>query len=191
VKQFESIKKEVFGLLPQSPITFEVKHAELVLEWLLKLKPDADECFQIAAFSHDIDRAITKITEKDCKDYSQIDEFKKAHALRSAGFIGEIMQKHGCTAQGIAKVKHLVENHEVGGDPDTDTLMTADSLAYFEYNIPGYQKRYGRDATKKKIRFMYDRLSPEAQQMVEQMKFSEPTVGELVRETIGDPSTEK
>lgn len=42
--------------MPEVPI-----HAETVLEWLLKLKHDADETLQIAALAHDIDRADESI----------------------------------------------------------------------------------------------------------------------------------
>ncbi|SVD31636.1 uncharacterized protein METZ01_LOCUS384490, partial [marine metagenome] len=38
--------------VPEDPV-----HAENVLEWVLKLKPDAGEALQLAALAHDIDRA--------------------------------------------------------------------------------------------------------------------------------------
>ncbi len=37
--------------MPEDP-----RHAENTLDWLLKLKPDADEALQIAALGHDIER---------------------------------------------------------------------------------------------------------------------------------------
>ncbi|MCK9329800.1 MAG: hypothetical protein M0Q94_07995 [Candidatus Cloacimonetes bacterium] len=51
--------------MPKSPIEFDLTHGRLVLKWVLILKPEADDAFKIAALSHDIDRAITGITEKD------------------------------------------------------------------------------------------------------------------------------
>ena len=82
--KFTQIKKEIEKILPNSPIDFEPVHSKLVLKYVLKLKPNADEALQIAALAHDIDRAITGITEKDLKDYSKINEFKKEHGARSA-----------------------------------------------------------------------------------------------------------
>src|SRR3989344_7444767 len=134
--KFNLVKKEIAEILPKSPIPFETKHSELAHKWLMKLKPDSDEAMQIAALAHDIDRAFTGITEKDCKDYSKIDEFKKEHAIRSAKFICDILKKHEYSKEIIDKVKHLVENHEFGGDDESNILMDADSLAYFDYNIP-------------------------------------------------------
>jgi len=62
---FDIIKDEIESILPKSPIEFDLTHGRLVLKWVLILKPEADDAFKIAALSHDIDRAITGITEKD------------------------------------------------------------------------------------------------------------------------------
>ncbi len=181
---FESVKNEIELILPKSPLDFELVHAQLVLKFVLELKPDADEALKIAALAHDIDRAITGITEKDLSDYSKINEFKKDHALRSAQFIVNILQRHGYTDDIIAKVEHLVENHEVGGDDESDILMNADSLAYFDYNIPSYLKRNGEERTIEKIIFMYKRLSPKAQKLVAQINYSDPEIIELIKKSL-------
>lgn len=184
--KFYLIKKEVEGILPNSPLDFELKHAKLVLRLVLDLKPDADEALKIAALSHDIDRAITKITEKDLKDYSKISEFKKEHSIRSAKFICDILKKYDYSADIIAKVKHLVENHESGGDEETDILTDADSLAYFGHSVPSYLKRNGREKAKGKIKFMYKRMSANAKKLFSQIKFEDPKIAQLVQEAISD-----
>lgn len=183
MSNYDLVKKEVEAILLNSPLDFELKHSELVLKWVLKLKPNADEALKIAAISHDIDRAMTGITEKDLKDYSKINEFKKEHSIRSAKFICDILKKHEYSVDIISKVKHLVENHEFGGDPETDILTDADSLAYFDYNIPSYLKRNGEERTKEKIKFMYNRLSDNAKAMVRKIEFSNNIVN-LVKEII-------
>ena len=184
MERYEKLKKEIESILPKSPILSDPKHSELVLKRLIELAPNADEAMKIAALSHDIDRAITGITEKDLKDYSKINEFKKEHSIRSARFIEELMQKHGYEENIIAKVKHLVENHEVGGDEESDVLMNADSLAYFDYNVPEYLKRNGEEQTIKKIRFMYYRLSPKAQTQVIKIKYKNKEIERIVKEAI-------
>jgi hypothetical protein len=182
---FEGIRKEIERILPESPLDFELKHARLVLKWVMKLEPSADEALRIAALSHDIDRAVNKITEKDLKDYSKINEFKKEHSIRSAEIICGILETRRYPAETVEKVKRLVENHEFGGDRESDILMEADSLAYFENNIPSYLKRNGLERTKAKIRFMYDRLSDKAKGLVRQMKFDDREIGDLFRQSIG------
>ena len=186
MSKFTDVQKEIEGILPNSPLDFDLEHARIVLKWVLRLKPDADEALKIAAIAHDIDRAITGITEKDLKDYSQINVFKKDHSLRSAQFIREILEKHGYDTQIISKVVHLVENHEFGGDNESDILRDADSIAYFEYNIPGYLKRNGKERTIGKIKFMYNRLSEKAKKMVMDMPYKDPELGQLVKESIAE-----
>lgn len=181
---FNIVKQEIESILPKSPLDFELAHGRLVLKWILEINPAADEALKIAALSHDIDRAMTGITEKDLVDYSKINEFKKEHCLRSASFIVEILRKHGYDQEIIDKVKHLVENHEFGGDKGSDMLMSADSLAYFDYNIPFYLERNGEERTKEKIRFMYNRLSPEAQKLVAKINFADPKIAQLVEEAL-------
>ena len=184
MEKYESLKKEIESILPKSPLDFELAHAHNVLARLLEIAPKADEAMRIAALAHDIDRAITGITERDLKDYSKINEFKKEHSMRSAKFIEELMIKHNYEKPAIAKVKHLVENHEIGGDKESEVLMNADSLAYFDFNIPGYIKRNGKERAKKKIQFMYIRLSPQAQKLVQTIKYSDSEVEKLVKAAI-------
>lgn len=180
--KFELVRKEVEAILPRSPIDFELAHSRLVLKWVLRLKPDADEALRIAAFAHDMERAVTRITEKDLKDYSKIDAFKREHALRSAKFICVILKKHGYADGTVGRVKSLVENHECGGG-DADILMDADSLAFFDYNIPSYLKRCGQERAIEKIRFMYKRMSPNAKKLVQSMKFKDAIVKSLVKQS--------
>jgi len=185
MSKFDSLKKEILDIASKSPIPNDRDHSEAALRWVLILKPNADEALQIAALSHDIDRGVTGITEKDCKDYSKIKEFKKEHAIRSANIIGDLMKKRGYDKSAIKKVKHLVESHEEGGDDEQNVLMQADSLAYFELNIPMYLNRYGREQTIKKIQFMYKRLSEKARHSIQQIKFVKD-VKELVEEATSN-----
>lgn len=182
------VEKDIKETIKKSPIGSDSRHAELVLKWVLKLKPDADEALQIAALSHDIDRGVTGITESDLKDYSKIDEFKREHALRSAQFVGEILEKHQYPPEVIAKVKDLVGKHEVGGAGEADILKDADSIAYFEYNIPLYLERNGEERTRKKIRFMYSRMSGKAKEFVPTLQYDDPVIENLVKEAVSEDS---
>lgn len=186
MKNLEVFKAKILDLLNKSPFVAEVKHAELVHKWVLRLKPDADEALQIASFSHDIDRAITGITEKDLKDYSKIDQFKQEHAIRSARFIEEIMRKEGYDNDIIDKVKYLVTNHEVGGDIESDILRNADSLAYFEYNVPLYMERNGKDRAKGKIQFMYKRIPTDIRLIVKTMKYDDEEIEKFIHDAINE-----
>ncbi len=183
MSKFQEVKEEILKTLKKSPLDFEPVHAKLVHKWVLVLKPDASEALQIAALSHDIDRAITGITERDLDDFSKIDDFKKEHSLRSAKFISEILTRYNYNQEVIDKVSDLVSKHEFGGDEESDILKDADSIAYFEYNIPSYLKRNGRDRAKEKIKFMYKRSPDKVKEIVEKLEFSDE-VSSLVQEAI-------
>lgn len=184
MSNFNDIKKEIYLILPKSPLDFELVHAQLVLKWVLKLKPDANEALKISAIGHDIDRAITGITEKDLIDYSNINKFKKEHGVRSANFVVDILKTHNYPEDIIEETRHLIKNHEFGGNENSNILMNADSLAYFEYNIPSYLKRNGEERTKDKIKFMYNRLSPEAKKLVLKIGFNNQEISDLIKDAL-------
>lgn len=184
MKKFNLVKKEIEEIIPNSPVNFDPEHSKRTLKWLLKLKPDADEALKISALGHDIERAITGISEKDLKDFSKLDEFKKEHSIRSANFIADIMKKNKYDKKIIEKVKHLIEEHEfVGDDEESNILTDADSLAFFDYNTAFYLERNGKEKTKHKLLFMYKRMSEKAKKLVNQIKFKNKEIDELFKET--------
>ena len=75
-------------------------HSKNTLQWLLRLKPDADEGLQIAALGHDIERAIEerKVKRQDFEDY---DAFKQAHARDSASILRKLMLDNGISDPGF------------------------------------------------------------------------------------------
>ena len=183
--KFESVKKEIEEIISKSPVKVDSVHSELTLKWVLKLKPDADEALKIAALGHDIERGITGISEKDLKDTSKLDEFKKEHSVRSANFVADIMKKHGYDEKIIDKVKNLVEEHEFVGDEEESNILTdADSLAFFDYNLPYYKKRNGEEKAKHKIKFMYKRMSEKAKELVKKIKYEDKEMDNMVKEFI-------
>jgi len=86
-------KQKIRAIISKSGVPEDPIYAENVLEWLLKLKPDADEALQIATLAHDIDRADErrKVRRYNFNDYN---EFKAAHANNSAKILKEIL--HEC-----------------------------------------------------------------------------------------------
>jgi hypothetical protein len=184
MKKFDVVRKEVEGILVKSPLTYEKTHSKLTLKWVLVLEPNASEALRIAAIAHDIDRAVTGITEKDLKDFSKLNEFKKEHSIRSAKAVVDLLKRHHYDKRVIGRAKGIIEKHEFGGDKESDVLKDADSISYFDYNLPFYLKRNGKEKTKKKIKFMYVRLSKKARAIVNQIRFKDKSIDRLVKGTI-------
>ncbi len=180
-------KQKIRAIISKSGVPEDPVHAENVLEWVLKLKPDADEALQIAALAHDIDRAIEKrkILRSDFNDY---DAFKTAHAKNSARILGEIL--NGCHLEQtiIDEACRLVERHETGGDLCSDLLKDADSISYFEVNMPLYFQREGYEETLKRCIWGYQRLSPKMKAICQKMTYSHHTLVKILQEAVHNAS---
>jgi len=135
-------------------------HADNTLHWLLRLKPDADAALQLAALGHDIDRASPdKVKRQDFSDY---DAFKAAHARHSAEILQRLLSRHGVPGDIVERTCELVRRHEVGGTPDADILKDADSLSYFDTNLPLYLRREGEEEALRRSIWGLHRLSGKA-----------------------------
>jgi len=178
----EAAKQDIRRMIAHSCVPEDPTHAENTLQWVLKLDPAADSALQIAAIAHDIDRASNNKVQRS--DFDAYDEFKAAHAKNSAKILQQILEKHRCPTVVIKKACHLVKYHEVGGDRDSDLLKDADSIAYFDYNLPFYFKREGWKETMQRCRWGYERLSPKMKTILCTIKHSEPDINRLLGEMI-------
>lgn len=180
----DKVKREIEEILKDSPLSIDPVHSKSTLKWLLVLKPNADQAMQIAALGHDIDRGVSKITEESIKDMKNYEQEKAEHSIRSAKVISDLLKKYNFEKRFIDKVYHLVERHETGGDEESDILRDADSAAFFEYNIPIYFKRYGKEKTLHKIRYMFDRVSDRAKNIIKKIKYQDKEIDDLVKEAL-------
>ena len=144
------VKQKIEEAIKGSSVPEDPIHSINTLEWLLKLMPDASESLKIAALGHDIERAIEKrkVSRQDYKDYNA---FKDAHALNSANVLAEFMQACDIDKKMIDEVFFLVRHHETGGTDRVDILKDADSISYFDVNLPHYLLRNNLKETKKKV----------------------------------------
>jgi hypothetical protein len=153
----DCVKKRIEEIVKTSPVPEDPIHSRNTLEWLLRLKPDADEALQIAALGHDIERAIEerKVRREDYKNY---DDFKDAHASNSAKILAEIMRGCSISKELADDSFFLVCHHETGGTRCSDILRDADSISFFHVNLPYYFVRNGVEETKRRYLWGYRRL---------------------------------
>ena len=159
------MKKRIEEILAGSPVPEDPIHSKNTLDWLLKLNPGADEALKIAALGHDIERAIEerKVRRENFESY---DEFKKYHALNSAKVLEEIMLACGIPVDMVEDVCRLVRLHEVGGDDRADILMSADTLSFFDVNLPHYLARHDEGETLRRMRWGYKKLPESLKELV-------------------------
>ncbi len=184
MRSIERVIKRIESTVARSSVPEDPRHSKNTLKWLLKLKPDADEALQIAALGHDVERAAPqrKVRREDFQDY---DRFKAAHASNSAEILKEIMLQCGIEDETlIQEVYDLVRRHEVGGDARSSLLKDADSISFFEVNLPLYYQRNDPEETKRRCRWGYRRLSEEAKKIVGKLTFENEQLNTLLRVTI-------
>ncbi|MEW7980563.1 MAG: DUF4202 family protein [Candidatus Sedimenticola endophacoides] len=141
MNSFSCAWRKISEIIAGSEVPEDLRHAENTIEWLVRLRPNAGLALLLAALGHDIDRATPdRIRRESFDDY---DAFKAAHAERSAALLAEIFSECGVEEAIASEACRLVRLHEVGGDPDADLLRDADSLSYFDVNLPLYYQREG------------------------------------------------
>lgn len=161
-KALERVRARISEVIASSSVPEDPGHSINTLEWLLKLEPCADQALQLAALGHDIDRAVeaSKVLRAS---FSAYDDFKAAHAVHSAEMLLEILQRCGVEDPALAdELYRLVCVHEVGGDERSDLLVDADSLSYFDVNLPLYRERNSHEETLQRCVWGFRRLSERA-----------------------------
>jgi hypothetical protein len=177
--EIDCVKKKIEEIIEKSSVPEDPLHSKNTLEWLLKLKPDADEALKVAALGHDIERAIEERKVKR-EDFSSFDEFKKAHALNSARIMAEIMAECTIGKKLADDIFSLVAHHETGGDEMAEVLKEADTISYFDVNLPLYYARHSVEETKRRALWGYKKLSANLKEVVAKMNYSDKKLASLL-----------
>lgn len=168
------IKTDILQILIHSPLREDYEHALNVLQWVNRLKPKADFALRIAAIGHDLERALPE-RKVQRMNFSSYDDFKRAHAANSAEIVNEILSMYPIAQDVIERICDLVANHEFGKDGDLDLtiLKDADSLSFFEINLPYYFHREGEKETYFRMQWGYHRMSEKAKPFLKSFHYEE------------------
>jgi hypothetical protein len=183
MKSIQCAERRIRSAISRSRVPEDPLHAENTLAWVLKLMPDADEALQLAALGHDVERAIESQRVKKNR-FRSFDEFKAAHATNSAKVLQSMLEECRVDKGVIEEVCRLVRLHETGGDERSDILRNADSLSYFQDNIPFYFSRNGWMDTKRRAMWGYARLSPQLRQIVARFRYESEDLNALLQEVV-------
>ena len=183
MESIDRAKQRIRLIIAGSRVPEDLHHADNTLEWLLRLSPGADEALQIAALAHDIDRAIDEIKVKRT-DFDDYDAFKGAHARSGAEILRPILTACALEQNIVKEACRLVTCHEVGGDHRSDLLKDADSISFFDVNLPLYYQREGWQEAKRRSIWGYRRLSSRAKNVVKNIAYKDEALTRLLREVI-------
>jgi|SRR3989344_6473334 len=157
----EQFVKESFTKIGQES---QIKHFERTVYWIKKLNPKCDEALLISAIAHDIERAYR--TKEQHEKITGVGfthtEFFRPHEEKGAEIIAEFLKKEKANQTLIQKVKMLISRHEEGGNEEQNLLKDADSLSFFENNIPSFLKKVkeqGKENIRKKFDWMFERIT--------------------------------
>jgi hypothetical protein len=184
---FKNIGLEIERNISKSEIPEDSKHSKNTRAWVLRLKPEADIALQIAALGHDIERSIKELKIKR-KNYTDYNEFKMAHARNSAKVLDDLLSKYDLNETIRYKVSNLVSHHEFGGNPEANILKDADSISYFDVNLPFYFQRNSKGETEYRIIWEYQRLSDEGKSIVRNFSYDNIELEALFRVVVCEVS---
>ncbi len=112
----------------------------------------------------------------------------RLHTLRnSADILWEILDKCRVDKGVGEEICRLVRAHETGGDERSDLLKNADSLSYFDVNLPFYMERHSWEETKWRSMWGFKRLSPESQALLKGFRPKNGRLYDLIQELVGMP----
>jgi hypothetical protein len=185
MNSIERAKRRIRATIAASKVPEDPLHAENTLAWVLRLDPKAGQALQIAALAHDIDRAVeTRKVRR--RDYDGYEAFKAAHARNGARILRAILNECGVAKLVADEACRLVTDHEVGGDHRSDLLRDADSISFFEVNMPFYYEREGWEETKRRCVWGYRRLSVLRREIVKSITYEDDAQSRLLKEVIGE-----
>ena len=145
----------------------QIKHFIRTVHWVKELRPDADEALLISAVAHDIERAFRQkdvLEKKKSAKFSDLD-WLRIHEERGAEIVSDFLKQQGAADEIIERVAMLVSRHEEGGNDDQNILKDADSLSFFENNIPLFLTevvgKVGKERVREKFDWMYNRITSE------------------------------
>jgi len=175
-KKAEQFVRDSFTKIGKSS---QIKHFKRTVYWVKELKADADKALLISAITHDIERAFRKkdvIEKKHTLSYAN-PEFFRPHEERGAEIITDFLKKEGAEQKLIERVKMLVSRHEEGGNDDQNLLKDADSISFFENNVPVFLDKYvpevGKEKVREKFDWMFNRITSKKAKQITQQWYEE------------------
>ena len=179
IAAFECTKKRILEKIRASNVPEDFGHALNTVKWVKRLAHDVDPLLEIAALGHDIERAMDSV-KVHREDFEDFDSFKKAHAENSANIISEIMRECGWDEPSILRVAEIVRLHETGGQKYADILRDADSLSFFEVNLPYYFQRHDAAEVERRCRWGYSRISPRWRYLVKNFRYTDKELNHMI-----------
>lgn len=167
------------GLRPK-----ELHHAELMTEWVRRLRPDADEALLLAARGHHIKRWSVPRVSYPAGRTGYLRWRTYLHDIH-AEELGRILAGAGYEAATIERVQRIVRKEALRDDPDTQTLEDALCLVFLGEQLEAYAGRLPDEKMVEVLRKSWTKMSAQGREFALTLDLG-PTGSELVRRALAD-----
>jgi hypothetical protein len=122
----------------------EQAHAEMAVEWVRRLEPDASDALLLAARAHHVRRwEIARTTEDDGREgYLRWKNHLQRH---HAEVVGRVLPPAGVDLVTVARVQDLVRKRRLKTDPEVKTLEDALCLVFVETQFTDLASKLDED----------------------------------------------
>lgn len=118
----------------------EVVHAELVTEWVRRLRPDASEPLLLAARGHHLRRWTVPRSSYPAGRAGYL-RWRKALHEQHARELGALLHDAGYDSATVGRVQAIVRKERLASDPEVQTLEDALCLVFLEAQLADVASR--------------------------------------------------
>lgn len=141
----------------------ELAHAEMMTEWVRRLRPDADEAILLAARAHHIRRWEVPRSSYPAGRKAYLRWRTDLHEFH-ARETGAVLQECGYDATIIARVQQIIRKHRLGRDPDVQVLEDALCLVFLETQLTTTAEQLTEETMINVLRKTWKKMSPAARE---------------------------
>ncbi len=139
----------------------ELAHAELVTEWVRRLRPEAGEALLLAARAHHLRRwAVPRSTYPEGR--AGYLRWRRDLHERHAAETSEILRDAGYDEATVARVGDIVRKRNLKSDPEVQTLEDALCLVFLQTQFHDLASRLEHAKTVDVVRKTLNKMSDEA-----------------------------
>lgn len=151
----------------------EQTHAELMTDWVLRLRPDASETLLLAARAHHLRRWMVPREAFPAGRGAYLRWRRALHHVH-AELAAAILEQHGYRRAEVERVYALIAKEPLlqQGDEEAQTLEDALSLVFFQTQLESTMPDLDERQQRRVVGRTWRKMSPAAQQALREMDLS-------------------
>ena len=158
----------------------ELAHAELVTEWVRRLRPDPSEELLLAARAHHVRRwEIPRDSYPDGR--SGYLRWRRALHDLHARIAGEILEQAGYEPAAVERVQAIVRKRDLARDPDVQTLEDALCLVFLETQFDALAERLDAEKMDDVVRKTLVKMSDDGKRLALELDLGDEERAALAR----------